>query len=62
MANTCGDCLFIKDIEGSTGKCKVVHAETHITPDASNRTMRRDNGWPKVNVTEAACGEFQVAS
>jgi hypothetical protein len=52
---TCGDCNCLKDIVNGEGYCKKYCAETHFTPDAPNRVIRRDNSWPKVKVTDTAC-------
>jgi hypothetical protein len=59
MDDTCDDCTFCKEKSGSQGKCKVGHAETHIA--GLGNTTSRTNGWPIVNLTDEACGQFQQA-
>lgn len=50
----CGRCVNLKDIVNGVGNCKKHCAETHFTL-ASNREIQRDNGWPKVKITDTAC-------
>jgi hypothetical protein len=52
---TCEDCIHCKDVVDGKGKCKYEHPETHFTL-AGNKEIRRDNGWPIVDITEEGCG------
>jgi hypothetical protein len=55
---TCDDCNCCKDKADGKGLCKKEHPTTHFTL-ANNKTIRRDDGWPIVDLDCEACGDFE---
>ena len=59
--STCSECEFFKIIDEDTGNCKHSHVERHMS-STSTHIVKVENGWPILNGTEIACGEFVRAN
>lgn len=60
MSDICSDCEYCKNQNNGEGVCKFDAPHTNFMV-GKKRYIRRDNGWPIVDINAEPCGKFEHA-